>query len=55
MNIVDEKIKEIMELNSFSGAVLLKVKEIEEIDKIFTPEQKAKLKVIIERHKAQKK
>lgn len=27
MNIVDEKIKEIMELNSFSGAVLLKVKE----------------------------
>jgi periplasmic protein CpxP/Spy len=33
----------------------LREKEIEEIDRIFTPEQKAKLKVIIERHKAQKK
>lgn len=33
----------------------IRQKEIEEIDKIFTPEQKAKLKVIIERHKAQKR
>ncbi len=33
----------------------LREKEIEEIDKIFTPEQKAKLKLIIERHKANKK
>lgn len=29
-------------------------KELEEIDKIYTPEQKVKLKAILERHKAHK-
>jgi len=33
----------------------IRVKELEEIDRLYTPEQKAKLKAIIERHKAQKK
>jgi len=32
----------------------IRVKELEEIDRLYTPEQKAKLKAIIERHKAQK-
>lgn len=33
----------------------LKEREIEEIDRIYTPEQKAKLKAILERHRANKK
>ena len=32
----------------------LRNKELEEIDRLYSPEQKAKLKAIIERHKAQK-
>lgn len=32
----------------------LRKKELEEIDRLYSPEQKAKLKAIIERHKAQK-
>lgn len=32
----------------------IRKKELEEIDRLYTPEQKAKLKIIIERHKAQK-
>lgn len=33
----------------------LRKRELEEIDDIYTPEQKVKLKAIIEKHKAQKK
>lgn len=33
----------------------LREKELAEIDKIYTPEQKAKLKAILERHRANKK
>lgn len=33
----------------------VKEREIEEIDRIYTPEQKAKLKAILERHRANKK
>lgn len=33
----------------------LRKNELEEIEAVYTPEQKAKLKAIIERHKAQKK
>jgi len=32
----------------------LRKKEIEEIHRLYTPEQKAKLKIIIDRHRAQK-
>lgn len=32
----------------------IRQKELEEIDRIYTAEQKAKLKVILERHRAQK-
>ena len=33
----------------------LRKRELEEIDDIYTPEQKAKLRAILEKHKAQKK
>ncbi|MBF0596710.1 hypothetical protein [Faecalibacter rhinopitheci] len=55
------KIKSIKEKYSPEKAELkrklkeLRNKEITEIDKLFTPEQKTKLKALIERHKAQKK
>ena len=33
----------------------IRIKELEEIDRLYTPEQKAKLKAILERHRANKK